>query len=173
MFIAHLPAGYLLASASQKWASAKSRRLVLWCIMAGSIIPDLDMFYFYLIDARQTHHHLYWPHLPSMWVMVLGCGGVMSLFSQNTIWVRGASWMFAGAMLHLVLDTLVGGIAWLHPFDDTLFHLVDVPARRSWWVWNFLLHWTFLLEIMICLTSAIVWARRNHPLRWARQWTGC
>jgi len=46
MFIAHFPAGYLLASASEARLDADYRRLAFWCILIGSVAPDLDMFYF-------------------------------------------------------------------------------------------------------------------------------
>ncbi len=156
MFIAHVPAGYLLSKVCQKRVGEKSRALVMWCILAGSIIPDLDMIYFWMMQERAVHHHLYLPHLPSVWIGVLMVGGLISLITRKQIWGQGAWWMFVGAMFHLLLDTLVGGIAWLHPFDDTLFHLVDVPATQSWWVMSFVLHWTFFAEILICIASGLV-----------------
>lgn len=156
MFIAHVPAGYLLSAVCRRKVAEKSRRLVLWGILAGSVIPDLDMIYFWIMQERAIHHHLYLPHLPSVWVGVLAIGSLLALITKKRIWWQGALWMFVGAMFHLMLDTLVGGIAWLHPFDRTLFHLVDVPATQSWWVMSIILHWTFLAEVLICLAAGIV-----------------
>ena len=56
--------------------------------------------------------------------------------------------------LHLVLDTVSGGIAWLYPYDAGSIVLIDVPARFDWWVWNFILHWSFLPEIAIVFWAA-------------------
>ena len=161
MFIAHLPAGYLLASAGESKVAPEDRRLVFWCLLAGSIFPDLDMFYFYFVDGRQTHHHLYWPHLPVFWLVLLGAGSLVSVLLRKTRVTRAMLSSFAGVMLHLVLDTPVGGIAWLYPYNSDLLYLMKVPAGRSWWVWNFIFHWTFLIEMIICVAAFITWIRRR------------
>ncbi|WP_295048142.1 hypothetical protein [uncultured Paracoccus sp.] len=59
-------------------------------------------------------------------------------------------------MLHVILDSIAAGIGWLQPFSDLQFNLVAVPAGRSWWVWNFVLHWTFLLELALCVWAGMV-----------------
>ena len=71
----------------------------------------------------------------------------------------------ANVFLHLVLDTVAGQMFWLYPFDKTSFVLVDVPARHGWWVWNFVLHWTFGLELMICLWALAVLGRSRRQRR--------
>lgn len=73
MFIAHLPAGYLVA---RHLANGHERRK--WLIIAGlcaSILPDLDLLWFYLIDNRQTAHHAYVFHWPLFWIF-LACLGL-------------------------------------------------------------------------------------------------
>jgi inner membrane protein len=70
MFIAHLPAGYVLTRRLIDRApagDALSRRLLALGLWA-SVLPNLDLLYFYLIDNRQTLHHLYWPHVPVSWL---------------------------------------------------------------------------------------------------------
>ncbi len=71
MFIAHLPAGYVLTRHLLDRApagDALSRRILAFGLLA-SVLPDFDLLYFYLIDNRQTLHHLYWPHLPAFWLV--------------------------------------------------------------------------------------------------------
>ena len=46
------------------------------------------------------------------------------------------------------------GIAWGWPVDQQRFLLVEVPAAFDWWVWSFVLHWTFLAELGICAWAA-------------------
>ena len=162
MFIAHLPAGYLLASSTQSKVSLQNSQLVFWSILVGSILPDLDMFYFYLIDGRQTNHHLYWPHIPMFWLLLLGIGALISKVIRQKKVMRGMLYLLVGIMLHLLLDTLVGGIAWLFPYKGDLIYLIEVPAVRSWWVWNFVFHWTFLIEVLICVAAFVTWVRRKR-----------
>jgi inner membrane protein len=81
-----------------------------------------------------------WPHLPSIGVF------------------------FAGAMLHMVLDTVASPIMWLMPFDRRAFELVTVPAASGNWVASFVLHWTFAFELLIC-AWALWLALVRSPLR--------
>ena len=49
MFIAHAPAGYLLANLHNPTAS----KTFLLCAVIANILPDADLLYFYLIDHRK------------------------------------------------------------------------------------------------------------------------
>jgi len=53
------------------------------------------------------------------------------------------------AAIHLILDTIAGGIRWLWPFSEGEFTLVSVPARFSPWYLNYVFHWTFALELIL------------------------
>ena len=79
MFIAHLPAAYLvLKSAPFKLGATASTAFLI-----GSIAPDVDMAYFYLIDGRQHHHHDYLTHRPVLWYLVLLLGLCLSLEADD------------------------------------------------------------------------------------------
>tara|TARA_R110000868_G_scaffold10226_12_gene50135 strand:+ start:655 stop:852 length:198 start_codon:yes stop_codon:yes gene_type:complete len=64
MFIAHLPAGYLLTSAIQTRARNQSLSLLATGLVA-SVLPDADLLWFYLFDNRQHVHHAYITHTPA------------------------------------------------------------------------------------------------------------
>ncbi len=165
MFIAHLPAGVLVTLAAHRGA-VTSR--ALWCWgLAGSLFPDVDLFWFYLVDGRRTLHHEYWTHLPAVWLCLAPLvllGPALRLFWLNVVG-------------HLVLDTMAGGILWAWPFDRGAVTLVSVPARFEFWVWNFVLHWSFLVELAI-LAAAVIWlaARAQErpclPSRLRSVWRG-
>ncbi|UOA28420.1 metal-dependent hydrolase [Pseudosulfitobacter sp. DSM 107133] len=145
MFVAHLPAGYLAVRCLRPDAS----RRVMIAVLAGSILPDIDLLWFYLVDARQHHHHAYLTHKPLLWALIAMLG-----------WWRGSAAVLgvaAGAILHLILDSIAGQITWGWPVTDWAAPLVVVPATRDWWVASFLLHWTFAVEIVICALAAAVW----------------
>lgn len=156
MLIAHLPAGYLLArrlAPRLAAAPAEARRLMALGL-AGSVFPDIDLFYFYLLDGRQTLHHDYWTHIPAFWpTAMLGAAVLLWLARVAIPWREGLAFL-AGVFLHLLLDTPTGGIIWGWPASQNRFLLVEVPARFDWWVWNFVLHWTFLLELAISAWAA-------------------
>lgn len=157
MFIAHIPAGYIISHWHQSQhpspPSANLLALTTFATLLGSVLPDFDLFYFYLLDARQHNHHSYFPHLPAFWLIFLLPLLITfkHLKKRNLLFITQG---FAlGILSHLLLDSIAGGIAWLHPFSDQLYTLVKIPRLKGWWVWSFFLHWTFLLELGICFWS--------------------
>lgn len=167
MLLGHLPAGYVATETALRWgilspSRAVSRRAILAAGLLGSVLPDVDILYFYLIDDRQHLHHGYWTHIPSFWAVVfLGLYGLAA--GRRSTWMK-TTLIAAGAnvLLHLGLDTITGKVRWLAPFSSRDFVLFDVPARYSWWVWNFVFHWTFVLEILVLLVAAaMLWRARR------------
>ncbi len=162
MFIAHLPAGYLLAKTIR--CRAPGRKAAMTATLLGAIAPDLDLFYFYTLDACRHHHHSYWTHYPSGWLaLMLLAWGV----SRIKRWSTGGTWLLIFSMsgfLHLLLDCMVGDIPLLAPCSMRFYALATVQAQyHPWWL-NFLLHWSFLLELLIiAATIRIMVSGRRKP----------
>jgi inner membrane protein len=164
MFIAHLPSGYLSGCYASGFFSPNFRKSIFSGFLVGSILPDIDVLYFYLIDHGRHHHHHYWTHLPVFWVASLALGLSIALLRRDRILAMFASALFLGTFLHLLLDTPFAGVAWAYPLSSHLFHLVTVPATRNWWVLSFVLHWSFLFELVICFWAlGLFLYRRSHP----------
>ena len=74
MFLAHMPAGYMASKflLSQFQLDISKTKWLLLLGLLGSIFPDLDMLYFYLIDNRQHGHHSYLTHIPFYWISLFG-----------------------------------------------------------------------------------------------------
>jgi inner membrane protein len=152
MFIAHLSAGYLLTDSLQRRFKIKDFLLVG---LVASILPDIDLFYFFFVDNRQSLHHAYWTHIPFDWLCIALVVFVsLRLFNQGKYYLA-AIIFFANIFLHMLLDTIAGGIMWLYPFSQTELFLVTVPARFHPWYLNFVFHWTFLLEIALIVWSIV------------------
>ena len=150
MFLGHLPAGYILTKTLQK--RFRTDRYLLLGLVA-SILPDVDIVYFYLVDHRQTLHHSYWIHIPFYWLMLAAATFLVLWLFKKKEYMMVAVIFFSNILLHLILDTLVGKIQWLYPFADKAYYLFDVPAVHDFWLYNFIFHWTFLLEL-----ATIGWA---------------
>lgn len=154
MLIAHFPAGYL---ASQLFNSRQSKAAV----MIGSVLPDIDLVYFYTLGGRAVVHHHYWLHKPFFWIAVL----IPVLLLGRLLRWKGeipCLALSAGIFIHLCLDSITGSIFWLWPFHDAALTLVQVQALHTPWQMNFILHWTFLAEILIILAAAIVFVRNRQ-----------
>ncbi len=149
MILAHLPSGYLLGR-----GVGATRGPVMGAALIGAVLPDFDMLWFHLVDQGSTHHHRYWPHIPGFWL-------IAAVLTLPLIW-RGCNPTFCARLpfssvaigIHLMLDSVGGGILWGWPFSDHLYSLVTVPATQSHWVLSFLLHWTMLAELAIIGAAA-------------------
>lgn len=159
MLVGHLPAGYLVSKllARRMQVTDPERRRFLAAGMVGAIAPDLDMLYFYFFDHRQHHHHLYLPHLPVVWLVLLSVSSAWLCAVRRKAMPLLAFAFSVNGLVHMFLDTIAGDIWWLGPWVNKPFALVTVPARyQPWWL-NFVLHWTFLLEVFVLLLAAYVW----------------
>ncbi len=158
MFIAHAPAGYCLTTLLlSKFIRPSDNRAYYGYLCLGliaSVIPDIDLIYFYLIDLRQHPHHTYMTHIPIYWL-----AGTLFLWSygdllQHQRMMRSAVIIGANVMLHLLLDSMASNVLWLYPMHEGGLGLFHVPSQYGWWVWNYVLHWTFGLEIMIVVAAS-------------------
>lgn len=74
MFIGHLPAGYCLTTTLLKCFGCKDDsvyRRYLWIGLIASVLPDVDMIYFYWIDHRQHVHHAYWTFIFEIMIVLM------------------------------------------------------------------------------------------------------
>jgi inner membrane protein len=164
MIIGHLPAGYVISRGLYpRFESFKvSPKAFLWSGMVGAVAPDIDMFYFHLVDHRQHHHHAYATHYPIVWLALLGCAWLwLRLAKQKNLAALALIFALNG-FAHMFLDTIVGDIWWLAPFVDRPFALFTVPALyKPWWL-NFFFHWSFGLELAVIGGALYLW--RWQPL---------
>ncbi len=161
MFIAHLPAGYLLGKATAKLSGLRTEQLVMWTAI-GSILPDADLLYFYLVDNQSTHHRHYVSHWPITWITLLALSVILLRWRPRFgVTFLGLS---IGGLSHMVLDSVAAPVLWFAPFSKLKVELVQIPAVYENYIWSFVLHWTFAIEIFIC-SIAIVTFLATHSLR--------
>ncbi len=154
MLIAHLPAGYIVGRSVGARHGA-----VMVAALAASVLPDFDMIWFWFIDHGAIHHHRYWVHVPGFWAAVaLVVLPVVRLAAPALWWPAVA--FFVSMLVHLVVDSIGGGIMWRWPLDRRLYSLVEVPAAHGHWIASFLLHWTFLLELGVIGVAGWLWLKR-------------
>ncbi|AMC35613.1 metal-dependent hydrolase [Janthinobacterium sp. B9-8] len=163
MFIAHIPSGYIYAVSILKniKKTAIPTRLIIFSAVLGSILPDLDLIYFYLIDHRQTHHHKYITHWPFFWISLAIISYTIYAFSSHKKLGLLTLIAFSSCMIHIILDTIVGDIWWFFPFIDKPFALFTVKSLyKPWWL-SFILHWSFALELAICSLAICIYTKRK------------
>ncbi len=155
MFIAHLAAGYLLTKAVVHKIPKDQSNHVKYFWMLGllfSVVPDFDLFYFYLVDSR-VHHHKLFPHLPIFWLPVFILVFTLAWALKHRAMYYAGIVCAANIFMHLLLDTFVGFVWWLYPVIDEPYYWILVPNQYRHWVMNFVFHWTFLVEILIVVSA--------------------
>lgn len=159
MLLGHIPAGYIVGKLNARWlkrSRIESHRIIL-AGMFGALTPDMDMVYFHLVDNRQHHHHTYWSHYPTVWLtLLLVSFTYFRIAPKQFASIIACTYATAG-VVHLLLDSIVGDIWWFAPFRDKSYALFTVPALfQPWWL-NFILHWTFVFEIIVVVWSIMLW----------------
>ncbi|MFI3156099.1 MAG: metal-dependent hydrolase [Methylococcaceae bacterium] len=164
MIISHLPAGYVLSKLLFPYFESRGATLrpYLWAGVLGAVAPDLDMAYFYLVDHRQHHHHTYFTHFPIVWAVLL----LIAVIWLSTAQIKNSA-IFAtifslNGFIHMLLDSIVGDIWWFAPFVNKPYAFFTVPALyHPWWL-NFVLHWSFTVELAVVVWAVFLW--RRSPL---------
>ena len=154
-------------------------------VLVGSVLPDIDIFIWFY-DPRIDHHSLA-THFPITWLSLAAVGWVF----RGAKWGYGLVGLGIGGTLHLALDSILNGVHWLYPFRHHKYALVadqDIPHVKApeflthwsifdplWnnkealdsWVVNLICHWSFLLELSLCIAATIgLWQRlrrRTEP----------
>ncbi len=158
MFIAHLPAGYLCARAAQ-YGGLRARGLMAACLL-GSLLPDVDLFWCYLVDAGRVHHHLYVTHFPLLWLALLLLALAACKLTHGRDWAVATACGAGSALLHVALDGVAGDIPLFAPWSMEFYALTTVEARYSPWWLNFLLHGSMLVELALCSMALYLFIRR-------------
>jgi inner membrane protein len=159
MLIGHIPASYLWTRKLQQW---RRQGGLLWLGLLAGVLPDVDMLYYYLVDGQQRLHHTYWTHVPFYWLVAGGVSTALLSAVPSTRLRSAAAVLFSNVFLHLILDTVAGGIQWLYPASERLWRLLVIPRREGHWALSFVLHWTFLLELALCAwAGGVLWRSRT------------
>ncbi len=160
MFIAHLPAAYL---ATKKLQDKIKIQKFLWVGLLASVLPDLDLLWFYFVDHRQHNHHEYFMHSPIFWLIILlmSLAVLFIIRKLNRTTTALLLFFFGNLYLHFILDTIVGGIDWGYPFFNGFVMLYEITPKYHWWVFNFILHPTFILEIAVIIWGVLYYFRRK------------
>lgn len=133
MLIAHGPLSYLIAYSTRRYWQAASRtrrhRTVLYAVAAvAGMFPDIDLLYYYFIDATQSHRQLL-THSLLPYVILLLVGLICYYFGRKPFWSIVIVYAGIGGLSHLLTDSIIGFTILLSPFFDLP---VGLPSW-NWW----------------------------------------
>jgi hypothetical protein len=52
-------------------------------------------------------------------------------------------------------------IRWLNPVSGAGYGFLQIPSKYGWWVWNYLFHWAFIIEVVIVIMAGYMLYYRN------------
>ena len=161
MLIAHAPTGMLMTAMLIK-LKPQAVSWQRWYLMGAvmGLLPDLDMLWFYFVDHRQYHHHVYVPHWPIVWLSISVLALVWYGIKQSKAAACAVLLGLTG-ISHMVLDSVVGDIGWLKPWHNGLYAMFEVSNRYSPWQLNFIIHWSFAMELGLLLLAVWQWRRKR------------
>lgn len=161
MILGHIPAGYIFSKLTHEHTSDSigNYHTFLWWGILGAIAPDLDLLRFYFVDHGRVHHHEYFTHYPLVWLSLIILSITLLAWKAKRRPLSCYMLIFSiSGFIHLALDTIGGDIWWLAPFVDRSFSLITILPRFHIWQLNFLLHWSFTLELVLVVWAIWLWS---------------
>lgn len=171
MIIAHGPLGYIITEITRHWwqVSHFSKSQIRWCVVAGFIggmFPDIDLFFYYFIDASQSHRQLL-THSVIFYLAICVVGLAIRRWTRNRTkyaYVAAVITVFSlGAISHIVTDMIVGQVILLAPFTYELFGLVNTQWFRDSLFMRYSHVTGFGIELIVLATAIYLWIRRHQP----------
>lgn len=165
MIFAHAPAGFLAAFLTKPfWKkkygvySKRTTALFLFLGALGGLVPDIDLFFYYLHDASSSHRDML-THKPVLYLgfglIAFGCAALL----RRPRWCIGISAFTLGALSHMLTDTVTAQIQLLYPLSQTYFGVADFGnafiIENSLFL-NFLMEGTFFVVALTALIRLCV-----------------
>jgi inner membrane protein len=135
MFVAHIPAGYLLTTSLLQRCRALTTTQARWVFCLGlfaAALPDLDLLYFHLIDHRRHNHHSYWTHIPFYWLILMLFMNSLAAVKRHPLLRWACFIVFCNVLLHCLLDSVASGIQWLYPLSGHYIALLPLHGDGGW-----------------------------------------
>lgn len=129
MIFAHGPLGFTLAWLTKFVTKTKlNKKQTLWLFIVGyigGIFPDIDLFYYYLVDASHSHREMI-THTP-IFYLVIFCivGAVLLTLKQRKVFFAFGVFIL-GTLSHLVTDGIVSQIRYFYPFSKQFYGVADL-----------------------------------------------
>jgi hypothetical protein len=171
----HVGASYLIAAAGAGMFRRQGEQprtvttaLALFALGAG-LVSDVDILPMLLrvgwdgVDQVASEHRASIFHTP-LFAVAFGIATLALPLRDRRLWATVGC---AAVMTHLLLDSLsIGpGVMWLHPWRDTFYgiNLANTRYGTDWgdqWLWRYIAHPLFLIEVALLAAAAVVARRR-------------
>lgn len=129
MIFAHGPLGFTLSWLTKPlWRTTPTKRYAFWMYVVGyigGIIPDIDLFYYYLVDASASHREMI-THTPFLYLVIYLVLGTVFLSLKKKKAFLGLTIFTLGTISHLLTDGIVSQIRYLYPISNEFYGIADL-----------------------------------------------
>ncbi len=159
MVFAHASAGFLAAWLGERfWNKTelpRAPKIFLYGLaIFGALFPDIDLFYYYLVDASVSHRQ-YFTHSLIVYFLFFALVYLWAVWRKSFILKVGISLFTIGALTHLATDAL-GIISLWYPLDDTLVSWLQISWLEKSWLGANSTITNYILEVFFLVESAVV-----------------
>ncbi len=159
MIFAHAPAGFLVAWLTKRfWQKdyfSNKQLIVLYGLtILGGVFPDIDLFYYYLVNASASHREFF-THSILFYLLLFAVFYFWAWYKSSSYGKAAISLFILGCCSHLFFDSL-GVIALFYPLTSITFGW----SKVEWFTSSVLGQNTFAVNyiteiIVICQAIAV------------------
>lgn len=170
----HVAAGYLVSKAlihaGNFPLSPQESNIVIAAGVISSIIPDLDLIYFFFknksgkLQDDKSHRTLY-SHAPFLWALA---GILLYIVAPTEVVKVSGLALWLGSWSHFIGDSVEYGIMWLWPFSSKQLSIRRInnkgPEEKAFvrFYWKFfwgiyVRNWTFWIELGVITLALFVY----------------
>lgn len=159
MIFSHAPAGFIATFATRYFWNKKLTKkqtyiLYLIGIIAG-IFPDIDVIYYYLINASTRHRELI-THSPFFYILIWIILYIIAYLTKKQILKSLGLIIFTSSLSHFILDSITTGIPWFYPFSTRTWGLLNLPWFNFQFIYEHLFIFIFSIEALIFLIAVVI-----------------
>jgi len=171
MLFAHAPVGFLISYFTRKfWNRGLSLAQFYILLILGAffgVFPDLDVFYYYFVNARALHREVIF-HSFVLYLVIFAILYFVGRVMKNAF-CRALSFVFFfGTLSHLVLDSLAAGIMWVYPINHRLFGLLIIPQIADSFFGQYFTLINFSLEVVLTILGIGVVTKKYFSQYWKK-----
>ncbi|MFZ2663968.1 MAG: metal-dependent hydrolase [Patescibacteria group bacterium] len=145
----------------------EKEKIVLWFIgITASVLPDFDLLYMFL--SKSSNHRHFVTHGVTLYLIMFIIAYLLRFIQERKEFGRKffkilSTVFITGVLTHLVLDTLVGGIALLSPFSFKTFGFnMDIKRSGVNWLVEYLKSRYMLLELLVASLFFYVFRKKRY-----------
>lgn len=156
MIFSHAPGSFIAAFLTKRcWARSlpKKQITILYIVsMIAAVLPDVDVIYYYLVNAT-IRHRQHITHSLFLYLLIWLIFYAFGFFKKSQILKSTGFVLFIGGLSHLILDSVTTGVPWFYPLSQRTWGLLSLSWFNFDFVYEHLFLFTLSTEVLVFLIA--------------------